>query len=219
MATHASLIAKEQSEVVSFSFLDGDITYIPNAFSSAEANTFLKLLINEIEWTQPTLKIFGKSFKQPRLSAWYADNNIPYTYSRFTQYGLAWEENLLKIKEKTQNITRSIFNSALVNYYRDGQDSMGWHSDNEPELGESPILASVSFGEPRKFNLKHKSDKSLKESICLDHGSILLMSGNMQKNWLHQISKSKKKMGPRVNITFRRVDERTANFIAKRNKL
>lgn len=205
-------------KVESFSLPGGNLTYFPNAFSCLEADNYLKLLLNEVEWTQPTLKIFGRTVQQPRLSAWYADNKIPYTYSRFTQYGLPWKSNILKVKEKTQKITRFNFNSALLNYYRDGRDSMGWHSDNEPELGESPIVASISFGEARMFNLKNRADKTLKKSIQLDHGSILLMSGDTQNNWLHQISKSAKNMGPRINITFRRVDEKTAHKIAERNK-
>jgi alkylated DNA repair dioxygenase AlkB len=205
-------------KVLSYPITNGELTYFSNAFNSLEADNFLKLIIDETEWKQPSLKIFGRKIKQPRLSALYADNKIPYTYSKFTHYGLPWKSNILKVKEKVQKITDLFFNSALVNYYRDGQDSMGWHSDNEPELGKAPIVASVSFGEARKFNLKHRSDKNLKESILLDHGSILLMSGDIQNNWLHQISKSKKSMGPRINITFRTIEEKIAREIANRYK-
>jgi len=146
--------------------------------------------------------IFGKTYLQPRLTALYADNKNTYTYSNITMKPHTFTKELLVIKKRVEHLSSEVYTSCLLNLYRDGQDSNGWHSDNEKELGPEPIIASVSLGEERWFHFKHKT-KNLKKKILLQHGSLLLMKGKTQENWLHQLPKSKKINNPRINLTFR----------------
>lgn len=148
--------------------------------------------------------VWGKRHPQPRLIAWYGDRGRGYTYSGIRLEPLPWNETLLKIKDHVEHLTASMFNSVLLNYYRDQNDSMGFHSDDEPELGPQPVIASLSLGERRTFVLKHKNRKDLKPvKIALESGSLLVMKGDTQKNWKHGIDKETRPCGPRVNMTFR----------------
>ena len=163
-------------------------------------------LLQELDWKHKKIHLFGHWVLQPRLSAWYGDAGTEYQYSGLLNVPKAWTPSLLKIKQVIEKKTKQSFNSVLANYYRDGQDSMAWHQDNEPELGPEPIIASLSLGETRRFQFRHKTDKSLKTlSFDLVHGSLLLMSGQTQNFWQHQVPKTKRKVGGRINLTFRKI--------------
>ena len=169
-------------------------------------NDLLKQLIKETPWRLEQVTVWGKTYPQPRLVAWYGDDAQSYTYSGITLSALPWTSALLAIKGKVDALCGSSFNSVLLNYYRDHRDSMGFHSDDEPELGPAPTIASVSFGETRPFVLKHRRRKDIADvRIPLPSGSLLLMAGPTQANWRHGIPKQTKPCGPRVNLTFRNI--------------
>ncbi len=177
--------------------------YYPDFFSPEECNFLLNKFISDTPWEQRTLKIYNKEILTPRLTAWFGDPGTDYSFSGTKNNPLPWTEELLRIKERVEPIAGISFNSVLLNYYRDGNDSVAWHSDNEQVLGKRPVIASVSFGQPRKFDVRNKSDHSRKYSLTLGNGSFLLMKGDLQQNWEHRIPKSTKPMQPRVNLTFR----------------
>ncbi len=141
----------------------------------------------------------------PRLTAWYGDEGKSYTYSGIEQHPDPWTPTLKLIKSKVEEILEVTFNTVLLNLYRDGKDSVSWHSDDELELGENPIIASVSFGAVRRFSLKHKISKDYKIDLDLPNGSLLLMKGETQHFWQHQIAKTSKSVQPRINLTFRMI--------------
>jgi len=180
---------------------DGEVIYFPQLFTADESEGYLASLQKEVNWKHEPIKIFGKEVMQPRLTAWYGDSE--YRYSGITMHPNAWTSSLMKIKQKIEAIAGITFNSALLNHYRNEKDSMGWHRDNEKELGENPIIGSVSFGATRTFQLKHYFDKQLKTSIDLTDGSFLLMRGETQHYWQHCIPKTSRPLGPRINLTFR----------------
>lgn len=182
---------------------DSNISYLEDFYSKKDSLELFNSLLNHIPWQQDTITVFGKTHKQPRLTALFAENNKPYSYSNITMYPHIFLEDILKIKAKVEDFTGHKFTTCLANLYRNGNDSNGWHSDNEKELGKNPIIASVSFGASRFFYLKHKSEKHWKQKLELTSGSLLLMKGETQQNYLHQIAKTKKEIGPRINLTFR----------------
>ena len=182
---------------------DGAIYFYPELFTKEESDRLYETLSAEIAWKQEPIFIMGKSIPQPRLTALYGDTDKPYSYSGITMYSHSWTPALLEIKSKIEAIAGVKFTNALLNFYRDGQDSMGWHRDNEKELGINPVIGSVSFGSPRTFHLKHYQDKTLTTKISLTHGSFLLMQGSTQHHWLHSIPKQLKITGGRINLTFR----------------
>ncbi|MBP2832247.1 alpha-ketoglutarate-dependent dioxygenase AlkB [Aquimarina sp. U1-2] len=188
---------------ITLPMIDAEVTYFPQFFDHTTATQLFEALQSSIAWQQDDITIFGKTYPQPRLTALYANNSNTYRYSNITMYPKTFTEELLYIKNAIQNASAVTFTSCLLNLYRDGNDSNGWHADNEKELGTQPIIASVSFGEDRWFHFKHKTNKALKQKILLQHGSLLLMRGKTQECWLHQIPKTKKKVGPRINLTFR----------------
>ena len=162
-------------------------------------------LHNDINWRKDNIQIFGKNIPIPRYHSWYADNqNLTYKYSSILMYPNSWTPILKKIKAKTEEIAKHKFNSALVNLYETGKDYAAWHSDDEKELGKNPIIASVSLGETRSFHLRHKkTNETIK--INLTNGSILTMTGETQHLYKHQLAKTVKNVGPRINITFRNI--------------
>ncbi len=182
---------------------NADVIFYPAFFSEIESDQLLESLIRQIAWTQETAKMFGRTIDIPRLTAWYGDEGKSYSYSGISNTAVAWTEDLLKIKTRIEPIADINFNSVLLNRYRSGNDSVSWHSDDEPELGANPVIGSVSFGQTRRFQFKHKKDSKLRQTIELTHGSFLLMRGATQHNWLHQIPKSEKPMDERINLTFR----------------
>ncbi len=183
----------------------GEVFLFDNFFSQKEADAFFQKLQSTIQWKQEPIKMFGKLVMQPRLTAWYGDADKTYTYSGITMQPNPWTKELLLIKEKIETVSNAQFTSALLNLYRDGQDSMGWHRDNEKELGINPTIGSVSFGESRTFKLRDYASKEIVRSIDLQHGSYLLMQGETQHFWEHQIPKTTKKKNLRINITFRKI--------------
>lgn len=185
--------------------LTTNIHYQADFLEKEQANKWLEQLQKEIEWKQYPITIFGKTYMQPRLIAWYGEEGIAYSYSNTQLVAEAWTPTLLRIKKKVETASNTIFNSVLLNLYRDGQDSMGWHSDDEKELGDSPVIASVSLGAARKFQFRKKADKTQKIAIELASGSLLLMQGDTQQQWQHQIAKTKKCLNPRINLTFRHI--------------
>jgi len=182
---------------------DADISYFPNFFSEVESYELYNIILNETNWHQDNITVFGKTYAQPRLTALFANNKKPYCYSNISMHPKIFTKELLKIKLKIETITNIKFTTCLANLYRDGNDSNGWHADNEKELGKNPVIASITFGAARYFNLKHKKNKALKQKLLLENGSLLIMQGSTQDYWLHQIAKTKKIVKPRINLTFR----------------
>lgn len=191
------------SEDIKLNIPDADITYYPNVFSQAEALQYFTSILNETHWKQDDITVFNKTYAQPRLTALFSENQKPYSYSNLTMYPDVFSKTVLEIKQKIETLSTVNFTTCLANLYRNGQDSNGWHADNEKELGKNPIIASVSFGAARYFHLKHRQNKTLKHKLLLDSGSLLLMKGETQQHWLHQIAKTKRQIQPRINLTFR----------------
>jgi len=184
---------------------DGVTQFFPRFFERADSDSFFSRFKNEIEWKHEPIKLFGKMIMQPRLTALYGDPNRPYGYSGIQMQPLQMTDFLLEIKKKVETQIGAEFSHVLLNYYRDGQDSMGWHRDNEAVLGTNPTIASVSFGETREFQIRNYSKKEIKFKISLDHGSLLVMSGSSQHHWEHQIPKTNQPKSPRINLTFRKL--------------
>ncbi|TLF43132.1 alpha-ketoglutarate-dependent dioxygenase AlkB family protein [Maribacter aurantiacus] len=182
---------------------DCDIRYYPNFIPSKIADTYFKKLRSETPWQQDDIKVFGKFYAQPRLTALYGNNGRPYSYSNITMKPHRFSKVLLEIKSEIEKYVSPEFTTCLLNLYRDGKDSNGWHADNEKELGKNPVIASVSLGAERMFHLKHNIDPSAKHKMILEHGSLLVMQGETQHTWKHQIPKTAKPIGERINLTFR----------------
>lgn len=161
-------------------------------------------LLGNLELQQESIQLFGKKVLQPRLSRFYADSGISYVYSQQEFTGLKWTNELGELRNQIQELTATSFNSALVNYYRNGIDSMGLHADNEPELGKNPTIASMNYGASRKMVFRKNGTKE-KLEVILNHGDLLIMSGSLQHNWKHEIPKQRKVLEPRLNITFRKI--------------
>jgi alkylated DNA repair dioxygenase AlkB len=183
---------------------DAEVVFYRNFFSTTEGDMLFEQLLRETKWRQDKIKYYGKEMNLPRLTAWHGEKGTAYTYSNIQMNPDPWTQTLLYIKEKVEGVAKANFNSVLLNLYRDGKDSVSWHRDNEPELGKNPVIASLSFGATRPFQLKHKLDKDMsKVSLDLSHGSLLIMQGATQEFWLHQIPKTSKPVGQRLNLTFR----------------
>lgn len=181
---------------------NGEYRYFPNFFNRTDADRLLKAFEENIEWKQEEMQMYGKILKFPRLTAWYGDDDKPYSFSGITLKPLPWTAELSEIKDLIEPLSDVEYNSVLLNLYRDGNDSISWHSDDEKELGQNPIIASVNFGQERDFQLKNKATGE-KLNIKLQHGSLLIMQGAMQHHWQHQVPKRKNIDKPRVNLTFR----------------
>ncbi len=186
--------------------LDAEVYWLNSLELGRSHNAVFHQLIAEVRWRQENVFVWGKVYQQPRLIAWYGDRGSDYTYSGLRLIPLAWTDLLLEIKRRVENVAATAFNSVLLNYYRDNRDSMGFHSDDEPELGDRPAIASLSLGEERTFVLKHKVGELTKiVRLRLPSGSLLLMKGETQRYWKHGIAKETRPCGPRVNLTFRRI--------------
>ncbi|MGS2740094.1 alpha-ketoglutarate-dependent dioxygenase AlkB family protein [Sinomicrobium sp. M5D2P17] len=184
---------------------DAEVLYYPGIFSMERSLFYYQSLMEKALWQQDEITLFGKTHPQPRLTALYADNLAPYSYSGITMHPHPFFPELAEIKEKVESVCGESFTSCLLNLYRSGKDSNGWHADDERELGPNPVIASVSLGGERYFHFKHKKEKELRHKILLENGSLLLMKGSTQHHWLHQIPKTAKKIGPRINLTFRNI--------------
>lgn len=190
-------------EPIPLNLPDADITYFPNFLETSDASRFLKNFKADIPWQQDDITVFGKTYQQPRLTALFAENQNNYSYSNIVMRPYPFTPALLEVKTKLEKWTEVHFTTCLMNLYRHGKDSNGWHADDEKELGPNPIIASISLGEERFFHLRHKSNKALKHKLLLEHGSLLLMKGETQHFWQHQIPKTIKPIKERINLTFR----------------
>jgi len=194
-----------KSEPVVLDLPDADTIYYPKFFDKEQSDLIYTELLQDSAWQQDNITIFGKIHPQPRLTALYGNEGKPYSYSNITMQPHPWNSLLQKIKYYIEETTGYQFTTVLLNQYRDGKDSNGWHADNEKELGVNPIIASLSFGSERVFQLKHNTINEAKKSIVLEHGSLLLMKGSTQHFWKHQIPKTAKPIGTRINLTFRSI--------------
>lgn len=202
--SNADFENSSEPKIIKYDFPDADMVLFENYFSNEESEKFYHNLIDHIQWRQDKIKIFGRLIDQPRLTAFYGDTDKEYSYSGIVMKPIEWNEDLLFIKNRVEGIAKINFTSVLLNYYRDGKDSMGWHSDDEKELGQNPVIGSVSFGESRVFQMRHKFRKEIKKvDIPLTNGSFLLMKGTTQHFWQHQIPKTKRELRSRINLTFR----------------
>lgn len=181
---------------------DGQLLWIPNFLSLEQADNAYKRLSLELNWQQQAIMMFGKPIMQPRLHAWYGEK--AYRYSGLSLAPQSWAPALLPLKAQCERVADQSFNSVLANLYRHGQDSMGWHQDNEPELGHQPVIASLSLGATRRFALRHIQSKE-KLTFELSHGSLLVMAGDTQHCWQHTIPKTRQACQPRINLTFRQI--------------
>lgn len=182
---------------------NGELAYYPHFFDKAESDVLMQTLQDTIAWKQESMNMYGKNVPFPRLMAWYGDAATPYSFSGNTFMPQPWTKELLQIRDRITPVAATPFNSVLLNLYRSGSDSMGWHADDEPELGSNPVIASVNFGASRRFLLRYKNDHHLKHEMLLQHGSLLIMSGSLQQYWEHQVPKTAKPITGRINLTFR----------------
>jgi len=183
---------------------DGSALLIPRFLSSAESTKYFAQLNEETPWEMPEIVMFGKKYPQAGLSTWFTNTKVSYVYSGITRAPHAMTPLLNDVMNACALASGAEYNSVLVNLYRDGNDSVSWHSDNEEINGSEPTIASVSLGETRRFDLRHKESGETVR-VDLEDGSLLVMSGLSQLCWVHQIAKTKTKVGPRINLTFRRV--------------
>jgi alkylated DNA repair dioxygenase AlkB len=200
-------LAKYQAPILDLP--DADIEYAPEFIKADLAWQLYERLLNQTQWRQERISLYGKTHNVPRLSCWMADPGLSYAYSNMTMHPVDWSPDLLDVKQQIENSLKTgssthLFNSVLLNHYRDGQDSNGWHSDNEPELGANPVIASLSLGGGRDFHLRHMKDKAIRKTIHLEHGSLLLMRGATQHHWQHHIPK-RANADSRINLTFRTI--------------
>ncbi|MFT4993956.1 MAG: alkylated DNA repair dioxygenase AlkB [Paraglaciecola sp.] len=183
---------------------DADVSFYPHFLAPQQADFYLTGLMDSLAWQQDEITLYGNKLALPRLQAWYGEPEAVYAYSGLSLRPKMWTPQLMALKTLCETACGQQFNSVLANLYRDGQDSMGSHADNEPELGERPCIASLSLGQSRVFDFRHRlSGQKLR--LSLEHGSLLIMRGSTQDHWQHAIPKSKKPMDPRINLTFRRI--------------
>ena len=192
--------AGERQELVG-----GEVVYLPGFVPMAERAGLFEQIDETTVWRQELIRMYGKEMPVPRLTAWHGDPGRTYSYSQIALEPVPWTGPLLALKSLVEAESGAAFNSVLLNLYRDGRDSVAWHSDDEPELGPRPVIASVSLGAPRRFHLRRKADHGDRVDITLAHGSLLLMAGSTQPEWEHQVPKTATKVGPRVNLTFRAI--------------
>jgi alkylated DNA repair dioxygenase AlkB len=183
---------------------DGLVNYYGKILAYQEANQYLDLLMQNILWKNDEVILFGKHIVTKRKTAWYGDSDYLYAYSNITKQALPWTKELSGLKQMVEEFAGVKFNSCLLNLYHNGNEGMGWHSDDEKSLGKNNTIASLSFGAERKFLFKHKQTKQI-ISLVLEHGSLLIMKAATQRNWLHSLPKSKNIVQPRINLTFRTI--------------
>jgi alkylated DNA repair dioxygenase AlkB len=199
-----NMIISGDERIINLLDRDGIVNYYGKIMTSFDANRYFELLLNNILWKDDKTIVFGKAIVTKRKVAWYGDSDYSYTYSNSTKQALAWTKELLGLKHMIENVTGSNFNSCLLNLYHNGNEGIAWHSDDEESLGRNNNIASLSLGAERKFLFKHKLTKQI-VSILLEHGSLLIMKGSTQTNWLHSLPKSKRILQPRINLTFRSI--------------
>ncbi|MBW8367009.1 MAG: alpha-ketoglutarate-dependent dioxygenase AlkB [Arenimonas sp.] len=184
---------------------DAQLWFEPQWLAVSEADALLEALRGQIAWETHRIKLFGKEHDSPRLSCWIGDPGASYVYSRARFEPRPWPAALAELRPRIDAASGVAMNSVLANLYRSGQDAMGWHSDDEPELGARPMIASLSLGGTRRFRFRHRRDHSRTFAMELPHGSLLLMSGDTQANWQHALPRTARAVPARLNLTFRRI--------------
>jgi len=185
---------------------DGNLRLFPAIAFAPTNRDMVARLQAAIPWRQESITLFGRTHTQPRLICWMGDAGCTYRYSGRTWEPEPWHPLVADLRSRVEELTGEWFNSVLLNLYRDGSDSMGFHADDEPELGKTPVIASLSFGAERVMHFRHRHDRSLPtRKIALPDGSLLVMRGETQANWRHAIPKTRRPAGPRINLTFRRI--------------
>ncbi|MAO73972.1 MAG: alpha-ketoglutarate-dependent dioxygenase AlkB [Acidimicrobiaceae bacterium] len=200
-----------QEELFNFSSVEAldlpgaEVELHQQIWSRSQGNTLCGLLIKELNWRQDKISMFGQTHDVPRLNAWYGDADCSYSWSGITMTPNPWNSTLRDIREKVNGVASEQFNSVLANFYRDGNDKVDWHADDEEVLGQAPVIASVSLGATRKFRIRRKDRSEKATDIFLRSGDVLVMRGLTQLLWEHEVPRSKKVREPRVNLTFRKV--------------
>ena len=184
---------------------DAELLFAPTFLSASRASALFEALREQIHWETHRIRLFGREVASPRLSCWIGDPGASYVYSNARFEPKSWPWALADLREEISDAAGERFNSVLANLYRDGRDGMGWHSDDEPELGGQPVIASLSLGATRRFVLKHRHDPERKLAIELPAGSLLVMAGDTQRNYRHALPKTARPIGARINLTFRRI--------------
>lgn len=190
---------------------DADVRLFDQVFDAAESQRLFDALRRQAAWSQHRIRMMGKTVACPRLSAWYGDAGVEYEYSGLPLSASGWIDPLSVIRRRVEHLAGQSFNSVLLNLYRDGRDSMGWHSDDERSLGVNPVIASVSLGAVRRFKLrprlKSAAGGQLAPAVTIDlpDGSLLLMAGATQHHWHHALPKTQRQVGERINLTFRQI--------------
>ena len=203
---HSHSLFEPHCALAKIPLADAELSFSQHFYLPALADQLFTQLLKEIDWRQENIRVWGKLHLQPRLTAWHGDPGAEYSYSGISLKVNPWTTTLLKIKSDISLATGLQFNSVLLNQYRDQNDSMGWHSDDEPALGSNPSIASLSLGATRTFKIRHKAKPAQKTlSIDLSHGCLLLMAGTTQHNYQHSIAKQTRALEPRINLTFRQI--------------
>lgn len=182
---------------------DAEIFLWSDFLDRRQADWLFAELFDNVTWRQDRIRVFGREHPIPRLHQWFADDELPYTWSGLTMYPAPWLPALLALRARLHTQTGQFFDTTLANLYRDGNDTVGWHADNEATLGPKPVIASVSLGAEREFQLRHQTRHGLKHAVRLPHGSLLFMSGPTQRHWHHCLPRRKRVKEPRINLTFR----------------
>lgn len=188
-----------------FDLPDADVRYAPQWLARDAADALFVALRDGVAWERHRIRLFGRDVDAPRLSCWIGDVDATYTYSRTRYAPHPWPQALHAIRERLRSECGAGFNGVLANQYRDGRDGMGWHADDEPELGARPRIASLSLGATRRFAIRHRDDPARRLDIELAHGSLLLMGGATQAHYRHALPKTARATGARINLTFRRL--------------
>jgi alkylated DNA repair dioxygenase AlkB len=191
------------AESVDLALCEGEARLWPVAFPAAEATALFAELQASIDWRPESIRMFGRSVPVPRLVAWHGDPGAGYTYSGTFHAPRPWTPVLQRIRARAEQLTGARYNAVLLNLYRDGRDGMGWHADDEPELGPNPVIASVSLGATRRFSLRHRQRRERRVDLPLPHGSLLCMAGATQHRWVHALPRTAADVGARINLTFR----------------
>lgn len=198
-------VASSSADCIDLELFQGEARLWPRAFGSSEASRLFDELRAGVQWQHEEILIFGQRRPVPRLVAWHGDPGASYVYSGTDHHPEPWTPVLELIRKRASALTGATFNAVLLNLYRDGRDGMGWHADDEPELGCNPVIASVSLGAERRFCLRHRCRKDLKVDLVLPHGSLLCMGGPTQHHWVHALPKTRLPVGERINLTLRQV--------------
>ncbi|MDO6692209.1 alpha-ketoglutarate-dependent dioxygenase AlkB [Aliiglaciecola sp. 3_MG-2023] len=198
------LFSSHQTGLSQMPMQDADVHYQADFLDSGTATELYQKLQSKLAWQQDSIQVYGRKVKIPRFQAWYGDKEANYQYSGLSMQPNPWIKELAQLKLTLEQVCKTKFNSVLANWYRNGQDSMGWHGDNEPELGYQPIIASLTLGQTRDFDFKH-IHTGQKVRLPLQNGSLLMMAGNTQKFWQHSLPKRSQSLGGRINLTFRQI--------------